>query len=130
MMDFGVFGEQFFGTVFGISVAIACKVQDVDRLNHRLEHVYVRVTRLDLVPASLAGCPDVDITVLVCAVGEMSDVLDLYGGIARFGSCIREYYKNVNCQRASSGKCDDKAGFSTYKDEPLNDPASPKSLSR
>ena len=67
------------GELLGGFVGIGSKVEQLNGLYHIGIHGLVCSARIDCVPASLTGSPDVHASVLILAVGELFDVCDVYG---------------------------------------------------
>ena len=63
-------------------VGVGGKVQQLHRLHHFGIRVLVGPAGVDRVPAGLPSGPDVDASVLVLAVGELSDVSDFDGSVS------------------------------------------------
>lgn len=66
-------------------VSIREEIQHIDRLDHAAKGRHVALGRRDIVPASLAGHPEFDTTILGLAIRVVSDIVDNDTFRSRFG---------------------------------------------
>lgn len=77
--------ERRIELLLAMVVSIREEIQHIDRLDHAAKGRHVALGRRDIVPASLAGHPEFDTTILGLAIRVVSDIVDNDTFRSRFG---------------------------------------------